>query len=160
MTIRDANYPTPPGLLRTTETAAIELGIQLTGEGVRDFGKLESDVAEFTRAPHGGLVVVQDPFTTIQRERIVALAARYRLPAIYPHTSFAEIGGLVSYGVNLPVMWRAAAGYIDRILRGASPGGLPVQEPTDPEIIVNLKTARSLDLTIPSTLRNRVTRLI
>ena len=93
-------------------------------------------------------------------ERIVRLAAQHRLPAVYPFASFAEIGGLVSYGVNVPAMWRAAAGYIDRILRGSKPSELPVREPEEPEIVVNLKTVKALNLTIPSSLRSRITSQI
>jgi len=88
------------------------------------------------------------------------LADNYRLPAVYALSSFAEAGGLLSYGVNVVLMWREAASYVDRILRGTKPTELPVQEPTEPEIVVNLKTAKALGLTLPSGVLSRASRLI
>lgn len=104
--------------------------------------------------------MIQTPLMVENRNRIIALAARHRLPAVYPLASFADAGGLVSYGVNLPPMWRDAAVYIDRILRGANPAELPIQEPSEPEIVINLRTARELGLVVPSTLRASATRII
>src|SRR5688572_16906603 len=136
MVIFEANTRLQPGLLLSTEEASAALGLPLTREGVQDVGTLERDVAQFARVPNSGLVIVQGPFTTKHRERIVALAARHRLPAVYPLASFVEIGGLISYGVNVPRMWQEAAGYVDRILRGTAAGALPVQEPKQPEIVL------------------------
>jgi len=158
--IFEADTPLQPGLFRSTEQVAASVGVQLTREGVRDASTLEHDVGEFAREPNSGLVIVQGLFTTKHRERIVALAARHRLPAVYPLASFVEIGGLVSYGVNVPGMWQDAAGYINRILRGATPGTLPVQEPAQPEIVVNLGTAKNLGLPIPAGLQARATKVV
>src|SRR5262245_52059486 len=108
---------------------------------------------EFAHKPGGGLLIPQHPFFAVHWERIVALAERHRLPAVYAHTFFAEIGGLVSVGVNLRDMWQGAAGFVDRILRGTKPSELPVQEPITPDIVVNLKTARNLKVTIGPQLR-------
>jgi putative ABC transport system substrate-binding protein len=147
-------------LLRSIDEAARQLRIEVVGNGMRDAGQLEGDIDEFARQSNGGLVVNQGPFTTAHRERIVALADRHRLPAVYPLGSFVEIGGLVSYGVNVPHMWQDAAGYVDRILRGAKIRDLPVQEPSEPEILVNAKAARKLDIAIPPMLRARITRVV
>jgi putative ABC transport system substrate-binding protein len=160
MIIYDASYPTPPGLIRSTENEAETLGIELQEGGVHDVNQLERDVSQFGRASNGGLVVLADPFTGTQIDRIVRLADNYRLPAVYALSSFAEAGGLLSYGVNVVLMWREAASYVDRILRGTKPTELPVQEPTEPEIVVNLKTAKALGLTLPSGVLSRASRLI
>jgi putative ABC transport system substrate-binding protein len=104
------------------------------------------------REPGGGFVVLPDTFTGMHRDQIVSLAARYRLPAVYPFRWFAEIGGLLSYGIDSDDMFRRAASYVDRILKGAKPADLPVEAPTKYELLINLKTAKALGLTIPTTL--------
>ena len=108
----------------------------------------------------GALVVFPSLLTVTHAQRIVGLAAQYRLPAVYPLPNFAAVGGLVAYGVSTPVMWQEAAVLADKILRGTPPGRLPVYVPQEAEIVVNLKTAGALGLTIPATLRARVSRLI
>jgi putative ABC transport system substrate-binding protein len=160
MMVFDAGYPTPPGLIRSTQDEAAALGIELHAAGMRDVTQLEQNVREFGKRSNGGLVVLADPFTGAQVERIIRLADRYRLAAVYALASFAEAGGLTSYGVNVPDMWRAAASYVDRILRGDKPEDLPVQEPTEPEIVVNLKTAKALGLTPSNALLSRASRVI
>lgn len=160
MIVYDASYPTPPGLIRSTETAAAALGIELQAAGVRDANQLERDISQFARTANGGLVVLADPFTGAHVDQIVRLADGYQLPAVYALASFADAGGLVSYGVNVPAMWRGAASYVDRILRGAKPSELPVQEPTEPEIVANLKSAKALGLTLPATILRRAARVI
>jgi putative ABC transport system substrate-binding protein len=146
-------------VFEATQKEAAALGIQVMDNAVREPTQLESGVAAFAREPNGALTIVQSPFAINERERVVAVAARYQLPAVYPLAAFVEVGGLVSYGVNVPVMWKAAAGYMDRILRGSSLRDLPVQEPSEPEITINLKTARRLNLSFPAALRGRVTRV-
>ena len=97
-------------------------------------------------------MVLPDTFTGIHRDQIVSLAARHRLPAVYPLRFFAEIGGLLSYGINFDDMFRRAASYVDRILKGAKPADLPVQAPTKFELVINLKTAKTLGLEVPPSL--------
>ena len=155
-----AAYPTPPGLIRSTETTAMSLEIELHAAGIRDENELETAIGEVGRKANGALVVLADPFMGAQTNRIIRLAVRYRLPAIYALASFADAGGLLSYGINTPVMWQGAASYVDRILRGASPNDLPVQEPTEPEIVVNMATAKALGLIMPSAVLSRATRII
>lgn len=160
MIIFEADYPLQPGLLRSSGDAASRLRIHVTEEGVRDFSKLEKDVAEFAHEANGVLVIVQGPFTTRYRKQIVGLSERHRLPSVYPLASFVEAGGLVSHGANITTMWRAAAEYVSRIFLGARPGDLAVQEPQVAEVVLNLGTAKRLGLTIPPRLQARATRLI
>jgi ABC-type uncharacterized transport system substrate-binding protein len=158
--VHDRNYPTPPGLLRAVETAATSLSIELTGTGARDGDELEAQIRDFSYASNGGLVVFPSPFTSTHRQRIIALAARHRLPAVYPLASYAEAGGLISYGVNTPAMWQEAGSYVHRLLRGENPGELPVREPRQADIVVNLRTAKALGLTMPPTLLTRASKVI
>ena len=116
---------------------------------VRDTSELESVVAALAREPNGGLVVMTDTFTSVHRGEITALAARYRLPAVYPYRFFTELGGLMSYGVHLTDNYRRAASYADRIFKGAKPSELPVQAPVKFELVINLKTAKALGLDVP-----------
>jgi ABC-type uncharacterized transport system substrate-binding protein len=115
-------------------------------------GETEREVADFADGPNGGLIVVVGTIATIQRDLIVALAAQHKLPAVYPYRFFVEAGGLMSYGPNLIDLYRRAAAYVDRILKGEKPADLPVQAPTKYEIVINLKTAKALGLEIPPTL--------
>lgn len=160
MVIRDSNYPTPPGLSRATQAAATSLGVELNGTGVRDLNELEAQVSDFAKRSNGGLVVFPSRFTATHIQRITTLATHHKLPAVYPLSSFAEAGGLISYGVNTTAVWSEAASYIDRILRGATPGELPVQERADVDIVVNLITAKALGLTPPPKLLARSRKVI
>ena len=112
----------------------------------------EDAVDEFARGPNGGLIIGVGTNATIQRAMIVALAARHKLPAVYPYRFFVDAGGLMSYGPSLIDLYRRTAGYVDRILKGEKPADLPVQAPNKYELAVNLKTAKALGLEIPSTL--------
>jgi putative ABC transport system substrate-binding protein len=112
------------------------------------------------REPNGGLIVMPDIITNINRELIARLAGQHRLPAIYPYRMFVASGGLVSYGIDRVEIVRRAASYVDRILRGDKPGDLPVQAPTKFELIVNLNTARALGLTIPESFLTRADEVI
>jgi putative ABC transport system substrate-binding protein len=116
---------------------------------VRDAGEIKHAVETFARETNGGLMVLPDVSTTNYRDLIIALAARHRLPAIYPFRYFAASGGLMSYGSDLADVYRRAASYVDRILKGAAPGELPVQAPSKFELVINLKTANALGLTVP-----------
>ena len=116
---------------------------------VRDAGEIKHAIETFAREANGGLMVLPDVSTTSYRDLIIALAARHRLPAIYPFRYFAASGGLMSYGSDLADVYRRAASYVDRILKGAAPGDLPVQAPSKFELVINLKTANALGLTVP-----------
>jgi putative tryptophan/tyrosine transport system substrate-binding protein len=117
-------------------------------------------VAAFARTPNGGLIVTADPAAIAHREAIITLAARHRLPAVYPYRHFVEDGGLMSYGIESADQYRQAAGYVDRILKGEKPGDLPVQQPTKYELVINLKTARALGLEVPDTLLSTADEVI
>ena len=116
---------------------------------VRDAGEIKTAIETFAREANGGLMVLPDVSATNYRDLIIALAARHRLPAIYPFRYFAASGGLMSYGSDLADVYRRAASYVDRILKGAAPGDLPVQAPSKFELVINLKTANALGLTVP-----------
>jgi putative ABC transport system substrate-binding protein len=128
--------------------------------GVRDAGEIERGIAAFARGSNGGLIVTGNAPASVHRGTIFALAARHRLPAVYPYRYFAVDGGLVSYGPDTIDPYRRAAGYVDRILRGEKPADLPVQAPTKYELVINLKTAKALGLTFPSTLLARADEVI
>jgi len=133
------------------EDAAPSFDVEPMQAPVRDVGEIERTVAAFARQ-NGGLMVLPDVSTTNHRDLIIALAARHRLPAVYPYRYFAASGGLMSYGSDLADVYRRAASYVDRILKGAIPGDLPVQAPTKYELIINLKTAKTLGLDVPDKL--------
>jgi putative ABC transport system substrate-binding protein len=136
-------------LLRVAEAVAPSLGVTVTAVDIHDGGGIEPAIATFASQPDGGLIVMPHPNTAANRASIIILAARHRLPAIYPFRFFAADGGLMSYGPDQIDQWRGAATYVDRILRGEKPGELPVQAPTKYELVVNLKTARAIGLDIP-----------
>jgi putative ABC transport system substrate-binding protein len=142
------------------KAAAASFGVKGIIAPVRDRPELESVISAQAREPNGGLVVMTDSFTSTHRAEIVSLAARYRLPAIYPFRFFAEIGGLLSYGNELLDSFQRAAGYADRILKGAKPSELPVQAPVKFELVINLKTAKALGLSVPPTLLARADEVI
>src|SRR5262249_24455625 len=135
------------------ETAAARLAMEPFGAAIGHAADLEDVTASIARERNGGLIVLPDTFTVAHRQLIVALAARYRLPAIYAFPFFPADGGLVSYGVDVPGQFRLAAGYIDRILRGEKPADLPVQQPTRYELVITIKTATALGLDVPPRLR-------
>jgi putative ABC transport system substrate-binding protein len=137
---------------RPFEAAAPSFGVQATAAVVHQTGEIEAAIADMAREPGGGLVVPPDNFSYVHRELIFALAARHRLPAVYPFRFMAREGGLISYGVDLGETFPRAAEYIDRILKGTKPADLPVQAPTKFELAINLKTASTLGLTVPPTL--------
>ncbi len=127
---------------------------------VHDATELETVVTAQAREPDVGLIVMPDSYFVTHRDNVIALAARYRLPAVYPFRIFSEAGGLLSYGNHTPDNYRRAATYVDRILKGANPGELPVQAPAQFELVINLKTARAIDLEIPVQLQQRADEII
>jgi len=138
--------------LHVIEAAAPSLGLSVTAAEVRNAADIERVLSAFGQEG-GGLIVTPSALTATQRDLIIALAARHRLPAIYSFAFYAESGGLMSYGVNQLELVRAAASYVDRILRGTSPGDLPVQLPLRYELVINLKTAAALGLAVPNSLQ-------
>jgi putative ABC transport system substrate-binding protein len=134
------------------KTAASEFAVEPLDAFVKNVADLESSISELGQRPHSGLIVAPDTFTTANQKTIVALAARHRLPAIYGFREFPEAGGLMSYGSDQVDIARRAAAYVDRVLRGESPAELPIQAPTKFELVINLKTAKGLGLTIPAKL--------
>ena len=142
------------------KTAGSSLAIEIVVAPVRDPAALESAISAQAEAPNGGLVVVPDIFTATHRGQIISLAARHRLPSIYPFRYFAEQGGLLSYGNDPLDMLGRTATYVDRILKGAKPSDLPVQAPIKFELVINLKTAKALGLNVPQFLQQRADAVI
>jgi putative ABC transport system substrate-binding protein len=147
--LRDAAIPTGIAQLAVLFSAALSLGIVVSPLDVRDADDIERGVAAFAKEPNGGLILTASAAGLHHRELIIALAARHRLPAIYPYRIFVTAGGLMSYGIDTIDVFRRAAGYVDRILKGEKPADLPVQNPTKYDLVLNLKTAEALGLTIP-----------
>jgi putative ABC transport system substrate-binding protein len=135
--------------LNPFKAAAASFAVEAIAAPVRDRSELESVVAAQAREPNGGLIAMPDSFTDAHRAEITSLAARYRLPAVYPFRFFVEVGGLMSYGVDRTDNFRRAAAYADRILKGEKPSELPVQAPFKYELVINLKTAKALGLDVP-----------
>jgi len=127
---------------------------------VRDASEIERAVAAFARSPGGGLIVTAGGLATLHRDLIVALAARHRLPTVYPDRFFVAGGGLVSYGTDYIDLYRRAADYVDRILKGEKPGDLPVQAPNKYALVINLKTAKGLGLEVPPSVLARADEVI
>jgi len=135
--------------LKPFKAAATSFAVEAVTAPVRDRSELESVIAAQAREPNGGLIAMPDSFMDAHRVEITSLAARYRLPAIYPFRFFAEVGGLLSYGVDRTDNFRRAATYVDRILKGEKPAELPVQAPIKFELVINLKTAKAIGLDVP-----------
>ena len=142
------------------QAATLSFRVELRALDVRDTATIERGLSVFAREPNGGLIVLNSVAASIHHKLITDLAARFRLPAIYPYRFFVADGGLVSYGIDNHDLWRKAAGYVDRILKGAKPAELPVQEPTKFELAINLNAARALDLTVPPALLARADEVI
>jgi len=134
------------------QAAASSLAIEVNSAPVHAKNEIEGVIAALARDPGGGLIVMPDVFNVTNRDLAIALAARYGVPAIYPIPFFAESGGLIAYGADFTELVRQAAGYIDRILKGANPGDLPIQRPTKFELVINLKTAKALGLSVPQSM--------
>jgi putative ABC transport system substrate-binding protein len=146
--------------LNPVKAAAASIGVEVIAAPVHDTSELESVLAAQTREPNTGLIVMPDSFLVVHRAEVTSLAARYRLPAVYPYRQFTDLGGLLSYGFDRLDNWRRAAGYVDRILKGEKPGDLPVQAPTKYELVINLKTAKGLGLDVPWILQQRADEVI
>ena len=146
--------------LNPFKAAATSFGLEAIAAPVHSVSDLEFVIAEQGRTPSGGLVVIPDGFLNVHRSEIVSLASRHRVPAVYPWRFFPDIGGLLSYGSDQRDLFRLAASYIDRILRGAKPSELPVQAPVKYELVINLKTAKGLGIEVPPLLQQRADEVI
>ena len=155
-----ATAPFAEVYLNSFKAAAAPFGVEAIVAPVHNTSEIESVIAAQARAPNGGLVVMNDSYVVDHRTEITSLAARYRLPTIYPFRSFIETGGLLSYGNDLVDSFRRAATYADRILKGAKPSELPVQAPVKFELVINLKTAKALGLDVPLHLQQRADEVI
>ena len=150
--LRDPANPSGTGLFGAIQAVAPTFGVDVVPIGLRDATEIERGIASFASGPGGGLVVTPSGLAIVNRDAIIRLAGRYRLPAIYPFRDFAIGGGLLSYGPDVVDQYRRAAGYIDRILRGEKPADLPVQRATKLDLVINLNTAKALGLTVPQAL--------
>jgi putative tryptophan/tyrosine transport system substrate-binding protein len=149
---RDSAIVAGPAQFGAIQTLAPSLGVELLPVDVRDAGEIERVITAFARSPDGGLIVAGSAAALVHRDLIVALAARYRLPAVYNGRNFVIDGGLICYGPDYVDEFRRAAEYVDRILKGEKPADMPVQAPTKYELIINLKTAKALGLSVPQSL--------
>jgi putative tryptophan/tyrosine transport system substrate-binding protein len=158
--LRDPTIAAGIGQTGAIQSVAPSLGVQVSPVGVRDASEIERAIAAFGHGTNCGLIVLGAPLAIMQRDLISTLAARHRLPAVYPVRLFVVAGGLISYGPDSIDPYRRVAGYVDRILKGEKPADLPVQNPTKFELVINLKTAKALGLDVPSTLLARADEVI
>jgi ABC-type uncharacterized transport system substrate-binding protein len=158
--LRDPLLGTGTSQFAAVQAVAPSLRVEVTPINMRDAGEIEQSVETFARAPNGGLILTASGAAQRHRALIIALAARYKLPAVYYARFFVAAGGLISYGIDFADQYRRAAGYVDRILRGEKPADLPVQAPTKYELVVNLKTAKALGLEIPPSVLARAEEVI
>ena len=158
--LREATTPTGIAQLAAMHSVAPSLGMVVSPLNIRDAGDIERDIAAFAREGNGGLVLTAGAAGIRQRNLIVALAARHRLPAVYPYRFFVTGGGLMSMGSDAIDTYRRAASYVDRVLKGEKPADLPVQNPTKFELVINVKTARALGITVPPSLLARADEVI
>jgi putative ABC transport system substrate-binding protein len=157
---RDPAIVAGPAQLGAIQAIAPSRGVDLRAVDVRDPVEMERIIADFAKLPNGGMLVTASPVAVVQRNFIISLAARYKLPAIYSQRSFVIDGGLIAYGPDRTDQYRRAATYVDRILKGEKPGDLPVQAPTRYQLSINLKTAKILGVTVPPMLLTRADEVI
>jgi len=158
--LRDPALRAGMGQWGAIQSASPSVAIEVSPISLVEAGEMESALTAFARNPNGGLIVTGSALTVVRRDLIIALAARYGLPAVYYERNFVSAGGLISYGSNYVELFRLAATYIDRILKGEKPADLPVQTPTKYELAINLKTAKALGLDVPSSLLARADEVI
>jgi putative ABC transport system substrate-binding protein len=145
----DPDTPTGPAQFGVIQAVAPSLRVEVSSFNKRDASEIERAVTAFAQAPNGGLIMTAGGPALVHRDLIITLAARYKLPAIYFDRAFVAAGGLLSYGPDRIDLYRRAAGYVDRILKGEKPADMPVQAPTKYQLVINLKTAKVLDLNVP-----------
>jgi putative tryptophan/tyrosine transport system substrate-binding protein len=158
--LRDTANPAGNAQFGAIQAVAPSLGVDVTPFNMRNAGEIERAVASAARSPNSGLVVTGSPSGTVHRTLIIALAARNKLPAVYPFRFFVTAGGLISYGPDFVDQYQRAAGYVDRILKGEKPADLPVQAPTKYELVINLKTAKALGIDMPASVLARADEAI
>jgi len=158
--LRDPAITSGIGQFAVIQSVAPSVGVEVSAINVRDAGEIERAVTAFARSSNGGLIVTASALAVLHRQLIIALAARHKLPAVYYRRYFVTSGGLISYGYDVVEQFRGAAGYVDRILKGATPADLPVQAPTKYELVINLKTAKALGLDVPATVLARADEVI
>jgi ABC-type uncharacterized transport system substrate-binding protein len=158
--IRDPAVAAGLGMWAAIQSASPSVAIEVSPINMTDAGEIERAVAAFARGPNGGVITTGSALTVIHRDLIIALVARYKLPAVYYEKHYAAAGGLISYGVDIVDQFRRAAGYVDRILKGEKPADLPVQAPTKYKLVINLKTAKALGLDLPASVLARADEVI
>jgi putative tryptophan/tyrosine transport system substrate-binding protein len=158
--LRDPAITSGIGQFAVIQSVAPSVGVEVSAINVRNAGEIERAVTAFARSSNGGLIVTASALAVLHRQLIIALAARHKLPAVYYRRYFVTSGGLISYGYDVVEQFRGAAGYVDRILKGATPADLPVQAPTKYELVINLKTAKAMGLDIPATVLARADEVI
>lgn len=158
--LRDTTNPTGIAMFGVIQTVAPSFGVELTSVNIRGEPEIERAIAAFGRSSNGGLIVTPSGSALRHRDLIVALAARHKLPAVYFERSYVAVGGLAYYGADFVDLYRQAAGYVDRILKGEKPADLPVQAPTKLHLVINLKTAKTIGLTIPPSVFARADEVI
>jgi ABC-type uncharacterized transport system substrate-binding protein len=158
--LRDANIPAGIGQFAIIQAAAASLGLEVSAINELDADNIEREITDFAVSPNGGLIVTTSALSVAHLDLIVALAAKYKLPAIYYRRYFVDRGGLISYGYDVLQQFRGAADYVDRILKGTKPADLPVQAPNKYDLVINLKTAKALGLTVPLMLLARADEVI
>jgi len=158
--LRDPDLPNGIGQYAVIQSVAPALGVDVTLINLRDAGEIERAVTAFAGSPNGGLILTNSALAVAYHELIIALAAKHKLPAVYYRRYYVASGGLISYGYDVLQQFRGAAGYVDRILKGEKPADLPVQAPTKYELVINLKTAKALGLSVPPSLLARADEVI
>jgi putative ABC transport system substrate-binding protein len=158
--LRDPAITAGIGQWATIQSVSSAIGVEVSPISLADAGEMESAITAFARSPNGALIATGSALTVVRRDLIVALAARYRLPAVYYDPYYVAAGGLMSYGSNTVELFRLAAAYVDRILKGEKPADLPVQTASKYELVINLKTARALGIAVPPTLLARADEVI
>jgi putative ABC transport system substrate-binding protein len=158
--LRESALPAGIGQFAVIQYVALSVGVEVSPVNVRDAPEIERAIAAFARQPNGGLIITASALAAVHRDLIATLAARHKLPAVYSQRHYVAGGGLISYGADFIDQHRQAAGYVDRILKGAKPADLPVQAPTKYELVINLRTAKALGLEVPDTLLARADEVI
>jgi ABC-type uncharacterized transport system substrate-binding protein len=158
--VRDPDISAGTGQFGAIQAAALSIGVDLVAVSPREADEMERAIAAFARTPNGGLITTSSALSVVRRDLIIRLAAKHKLPAIYYRRLFPNSGGLMSYGPDVIDLFRVAADYVDRILKGEKPADLPVQAPNKYELVINLKTAKALGLTVPPSLLARADELI
>jgi putative tryptophan/tyrosine transport system substrate-binding protein len=158
--IRDSAITSGSGQLGAIQSVASFLGMEVTPVDVHDAGAIEHDIAAFAGESKGGLIVTASALAAVHRDLVITMAARYRLPAVFPFRYFVTSGGLISYGPDIADQYQRSTDYVDRILRGEKPAVLPVQAPTKYELAINMKTAKALGINVPATLLARAYEVI